>query len=930
MRAWRGYVDVGTTSGVALSKLNHKELAMKTRLILAIAFFIAMFTASIRAQVNIYEVQPTTYTSPNGQYSLYVNPGERHGGGPGKYVMKRRDGSVIWSGEREFTLTNALVTDGGCTAGYGYNKGPQGFGKAQGEDKAYTIYMNEMGDVKISHTIPRDGMSSCMGGPSVGIFDLSLELENGSMTAIARFEQDKYTLLTFQLSTGTLSHETPLVEKLNDEYEVFVIFTARAVRGTPLTLISWSGRAANDYRNGCFTLLDAQGTRIWQHAIVNDYRDEDDAKEDRIWESLRESGAILRSANPQEFTIRAVKESKAITFGIEKAADNSWTVKELRRADLPAPSTESAPASRPKRKQPVIAEHTAHRVGTIDLQNNGTRQGEIRDCHNLMVTNDGDLAFQRLDRGAKTQPFVVVNPSSKAVRSFTPAVAPYMGGEYVPLSKDKWLLTGADTANDKDTAKLAIYWLDTNTGKCEKATDTDIDYPKGIVSLGGSAFAILGSVYNKYTSSEGLTAFDGAKQLWSIRERYEDPAALFSPESMCVTTTGEIAVLENVANDVKYYDKTGKHLRTVDLEKAWGRKPNYPSDIFPDVDGGVIIYDFDGVPPIVRMKADGTVLADLTPKFANGKVIKSRVVVRSDGQLWTTDGNTLCRLDESGVVVEVIGDAPKSEDLSEVATMTLDANQNIYVLDSKTGAVHQYDERGARIRVYKPNPTDFTEQLSSYNQLAVAPSGDVYVERSGIADAKAGEYIHFSAIGERRGPKSFDFGEIHSNVYFQPNSTKHWRVGYQKIALVENDRDTVVTIERGVNDYWLSGLDKAAQAPDGSIAVMSHSGPFLMGETMIHVFDREGNATRSFTLPDNVMTYAGFSYDGTKFAFITSLGDQQSGVVILRADGVPEFTFPLPLNVEGYLGLFLNRDRNKVWVYSNKLQIDRYSLNRKR
>ena len=62
-----------------------------------------------------------------------------------------------------------------------------------------------------------------------------------------------------------------------------------------------------------------------------------------------------------------------------------------------------------------------------------------------------------------------------------------------------------------------------------------------------------------------------------------------------------------------------------------------------------------------------------------------------------------------------------------------DGARNVYLLDSRTGAVHVFDEKGARPRVYKPAPNDIKNSCGSVSaHLAVAPSGDV-VRRSGRA-----------------------------------------------------------------------------------------------------------------------------------------------------------------------------------------------------
>ena len=80
-----------------------------------------------------------------------------------------------------------------------------------------------------------------------------------------------------------------------------------------------------------------------------------------------------------------------------------------------------------------------------------------------------------------------------------------------------------------------------------------------------------------------------------------------SPKDITATTNGMIATLDGSRNLVQFFDRTGKHHHTIDLEKAWGRKPNYLSEIAADRDGGVIVEDFHGEHPLVRMNVDGTV-----------------------------------------------------------------------------------------------------------------------------------------------------------------------------------------------------------------------------------------------------------------------------------------------------------------------------------
>jgi hypothetical protein len=253
-----------------------------------------LLTAAARAtvgQVITVEIQPRTYASPNGEYRLHVKPGERHGGGPAEYTLTR-NGATVWNGERGFTLLDVILTDEGAAAGYGYWKGPQGFGDLNRKsltkeelkearkrmeelrdalekaatsgasrpadglpvpefpmepdtDWACIVYLSASGDVKLCHRIPRSGESSCLSSPSVAVGYVSLDTANDSLTAIVhhnRPSDDHTNLVVFRVSTATVLVDMPLEKRLEPRTPVFHVFAARAIRGTPLTVVSYAGR----------------------------------------------------------------------------------------------------------------------------------------------------------------------------------------------------------------------------------------------------------------------------------------------------------------------------------------------------------------------------------------------------------------------------------------------------------------------------------------------------------------------------------------------------------------------------------------------------------------------------------------------------------------------------------------------------------------
>src|SRR4051812_12504003 len=74
-------------------------------------------------------LNPNTYASPSGKYSLFVNPSDMYGRGKADYKLSL-GGREVWSGEKPYTLWDAKVTDDGCVLGYSYSFGRAGLSEA--------------------------------------------------------------------------------------------------------------------------------------------------------------------------------------------------------------------------------------------------------------------------------------------------------------------------------------------------------------------------------------------------------------------------------------------------------------------------------------------------------------------------------------------------------------------------------------------------------------------------------------------------------------------------------------------------------------------------------------------------------------------------------------------------------------------------------
>ena len=82
----------------------------------------------------------------------------------------------------------------------------------------------------------------------------------------------------------------------------------------------------------------------------------------------------------------------------------------------------------------------------------------------------------------------------------------------------------------------------------------------------------------------------------------------------------------------------------------------------PENGGGLLISDFNGLPPYVRMTRNGAVAGGFEPKYADGRAIGTSHGMQStaDGHLWISDGHALLRLSKGGIVDRVLGERPQT------------------------------------------------------------------------------------------------------------------------------------------------------------------------------------------------------------------------------------------------------------------------------
>lgn len=867
-------------------------------------------------------LNPKTYTSPSGKYAIFVDPSDLYGRGRASYKLTR-EGREVWSGERPYTLWQARVADDGTVAGYAYSHGPRGFaadGHQEGAGDFRVVILDPRGKERLDQITMREQSRFPHRPPNPIASGLIFDPANDRLV-VRIWDEDvnrqAESWWVYQLATGKELATFRPKEHMADPEPARYVMDAKPVKGTPLTLLHW-WRYDGENERTCgarFTLIGPAGEAFWSLELPADYEVAgDDEAAERLRASLIRDGGILGSDQLGRFELRFAKDAQRVAFSVSRAEDGGWAAHEIgRRPFVEAPTPVPVPAE--------IAPLALRPAGRVVLE--GPPAGPAPGLPNVgdFVFDDrGRIVFLRWSEVGSSQSLVVANQDGDVVRTvpLAPAAAEGRPGwsGLTRAGADVYLVA-RDAPDDPERTEGER--IDVATGRTAPIPNFVGPRNSRIAGLPDGGFVAWGGSA-RFTTDHSLRAFDRrGGWLWDVPggDGRDDPATLLSPNDVAATTTGLIAVVDVIRKTVQFFDRAGRHHHTIDLEKAWGREPRYPSDLSADRDGGVVVGDFQGDPPIVRMDADGTVRAEVRPRFEDGRAFRIGCArVAPDGALWVGDGHALYRLTETGVVDRVVGRAPDPRRLDKAATVAQDARGQIYAVEGRTGAVHVFGPAGRRLRVCLPGPGDVPEELSSPH-LAIADAGDVYL-RLGMS---GNPYLHFTPEGERAGIMASKLEDSGERWYPQPKTGRSWVLGDEKVFLVEATGAVARTIARRADGFWLVSPEDASVAADGSIAVVSRQdGRGADDEVLVSLYGPAGEPIRTFPLPSGIEWLSTrIAYDGERLVVV---GDK--GIVLLGRSGEVIGQFPPPPEPETWWTPFLAPGGRELWLFDGRRTFHRF------
>ena len=816
-------------------------------------------------------LNPKTYVSASGVYSLAVDPTDIYGRGPADYRLIK-EGKTVWEKRLPYTFGQASVADSGNVAGYAYTNGAEGFsekGTDAGPGELIVALLSSEGKTLNEERHQREWSRYLHSSPDPLVSGTILDTSNKRF--ILRVDDPDVNRRMeawwlFDLESGkrigAVEPGRSMPEKKSED--TLFILGSQAVPGTSLVLTHWWNYSMGKC-SGIFALIDlddAKAKLIWNLKLDGDYSlpensEEEDALRERIWKE----GAILDVNKSPGFALHAVKQHQRLVFSLEKSGKGEWKVRETARTPYEPPVSKPAQGASTF-PQIQLEEAAAVRLGDAKVGKESpiralwgfgfNAEGKI--CA-LSVRENADPHLLQLDKQGKIlhDLRLPVGTLPKRMGFSNPA---NVGGE-------KYVVTMSDEGEE---GKARCFVADFAAPRVEELPAFHSFAITALAGFPDGRFAALVYHRMKYTAGHGLILFDAeGNTLWQKEEvgYAGKPESLLSPEDITRYGEDSIAVLDNIRHTVQFFDTKGVFRRSIALDDAWESKPNYPTYLVEDFKAGLVVYDFNAKFPLVRINAAGHIQSRSVPRFSDGRAIKVVSGIRRspDGRLWMTDGDVLLRLSDDGMVDRILGEEAVPATLNQLSRAFVDSNGRIYLGDGRTNAIHVFDSAGKKEGVCVPDPTDLTE--TSYVQhVTGSADGDLYVLLS--QDNQA--YIRFDKNLKRVGKVRIDLDSVSQEWNFPPSGTLCWVGGYENVYLVQELRKVVRKISRRADGQWLERSCSLGVAPDGSVAILARS---EAGAVSVNTYSPAGDPRATYEGPEGWSPFGHVAYDGQTVFFVT-------------------------------------------------------------
>lgn len=792
---------------------------------------------------------PFTAVSDSGKAKFWVNPSDPDAVGTSLCRLSI-NGKQIWQKRLPFTFEEAQVTDSGIVGGW--TNIPEGkLGTVA------VVILDAKGTIRLKHKTPRHFARMMHVGPNPKVQGLIFDQLLDRMIVRATGVKEKdfgEKWWSYRLSTAQFTGSQTTPDMKDSRLE-----NAKLIKGTPLILTNWVQFGSRQGQS--FTLIDPSGKKVWGQNLVDDFERETSEKSYKYSWKVRERGTILDTSKPGQFEIRMAKLNQRVKYEVT-ADGRQWKVTEIARR--PFDDTDSL---KKRIKQISVPKATLPIIGSMTIPQSADFKSTVGDIGEFHFLGPNKIVYVS---EAESKAISVIDLQGNLIRSIRlpkSAQSEYCLIFLTKTSGSNFVVVTLPNAND---AKAEAWKIDVATGVTIPLPKFKSFWISSIAGFPDGRFAVVSSDMSNNGSAHHLAlhAPDGSTT-WIKGERWmgNGKDEIFSPEDVDIDVASNIVVLDNITHNIQVFQQSGKFVRYINLDKVWGREASYPTQITCLPNGNMWLLD-SGEKPCHLLDRNGKILRRLSLTFANGKAFDSRTDVRVDskGNPWLTNGRSFFRINEKGLAIQTVGNAPRNEGLGKISDLHVGLDGKVYALDEVTNSVHAFDQMGKRLFAATPRPKEF-DDTPNYGGLRVARSGDIIIRGSN----NRGD-LHFS-------PKGIRLKDVHSvgwaqhdsefGVPFQAKPSWLWRGSY----LVDEDGKKRATLRRWPDQTWMED-GPTTVAPNGEL--MSYGTPdsriFNFQQKKLGFYAANGKPLSQTLLPLGMPDTGSSAFDGKLCCFVTEVG----------------------------------------------------------
>lgn len=811
-------------------------------------------------------IHPRVIVSESGEYSLKLDPSDLNARYHANYTLSHKD-QPLWTKVLPFTLLQAAVLNTGHIVGYAYTHGEEGFGKDddKGNGDFVVAIIDRDGIPLLVDKHEREDSRFFHSDPDPTAKGMVVDEANDCLIVRVRnpdLNNREEAWWPYKISTGkSLPITTPkLLSKTKADPSPIHV---RTLNGTKLYLVQWwMVRFPERSIGTMFSLHEDNGVEVWSLSLPKDYTLQNEAEQNALNEQIWAGGAILANPQPKSFSLHFYADEARVNFEVGQNKKGEWSVQEKSREVLRIDKSNPLALDQPA-LSPLPKKHEAI-YQSIELKPFKAKQAHpIRNIHSgFDFDSDGNIGFVRHESGSEGT-FLLIDTAGKVLAAIPLAVESEKDSNWNGVAfvgENHFIATLSGFGNE---AEAKAWKIDTKKKSLTRLTEFHSPAVECIAGCADGSFVVLACERSKYTMTDSVSKHDSnGRRLWTIPESYEDfPKALFSPESLCVSDTDEVLVLDNIEKKVQVFQADGTFSRVIDLEEQWGREPNYPTEIASAPDHGLLVHDFQGSPSMVMMRASGAPRLSFDARFPkNGPSVipLSEPEIDAEGRVWISDGDNIFRLGMYGIVDRVLGEVADNDTMGDIASVAIDREGNIAAMSRRTGVVHQFDGTGEFQRIYMG--TETRDSGFANGPVDFGANGDIYLIyiKANEEYEEASKLIRFSSDGIQREEIQFAFRRV------QPLGItgSFLSVDLSSVSMINQSGELVRKIDRHPDGNWLEDVDGIKVAHNGEFAVLTtHFNSVPKLPNAISLFSANGDPIRTLVLP-NLQRFGGFDFDG--------------------------------------------------------------------